>query len=60
MRRGYAKLSDLIDATTFFELERRSPGDGKPGIIFAREKRRRRSPARPVRTGAEEGQSNPS
>jgi uncharacterized LabA/DUF88 family protein len=38
---GYAKLSDLIDATTLFELERRSPGDGKPGVIFARDKRRR-------------------
>jgi uncharacterized LabA/DUF88 family protein len=42
---GYAKLSDLIEATTLFELERRSPGDGKPGIIFAHDKRRRR-PAR--------------
>jgi uncharacterized LabA/DUF88 family protein len=40
---GYAKLSDLLDATTLFELERRSPGDGKPGIIYARDKRRRRS-----------------
>ncbi|HEX4659500.1 MAG TPA: NYN domain-containing protein [Streptosporangiaceae bacterium] len=47
---GYAKLSDLIDATTLFELERRSPGDGKPEIIFARGKRRRRSPARPAVT----------
>jgi uncharacterized LabA/DUF88 family protein len=44
---GYAKLSDLVAATTLFELERRGPGDGKPGIIYAREKRRRRSPARP-------------
>jgi uncharacterized LabA/DUF88 family protein len=44
---GYAKLSDLIDATTLFELERRSAGDGKPGIVFAREKPRRRSPTRP-------------
>jgi uncharacterized LabA/DUF88 family protein len=43
---GYAKLSDLIVATTLFETERRSAGDGKPGIIYAREKRRRRSPAR--------------
>jgi uncharacterized LabA/DUF88 family protein len=42
---GYGKLSDLIDATTLFQLERRSPGDGKPGIIYARDKRRRRSPA---------------
>jgi uncharacterized LabA/DUF88 family protein len=44
---GYGKLSDLIDATTLFQLERRSPGDGKPGIIYARDKRRRRSAARP-------------
>jgi uncharacterized LabA/DUF88 family protein len=38
---GYSKLSDLIAATTLFELERRSPGDGKPGVIYARDKRRR-------------------
>jgi uncharacterized LabA/DUF88 family protein len=43
---GYAKLSDLVAATTMFELERRGPGDGRPGIIYAREKRRRRSAAR--------------
>ena len=43
---GYAKLSDLMAATTLFELERRSPGDGKPEIIYARTKRRRRSPGR--------------
>ena len=46
---GYAKLSDLMAATTLFELDRRSPGDGKPGIIYAREKRRRRGAARPSR-----------
>jgi uncharacterized LabA/DUF88 family protein len=46
---GYSKLSDLIEATTLFELERRSPGDGKAGIIYARDKRRRRSPARSAR-----------
>ena len=50
---GYAKLSDLMAATTLFELDRRSPGDGKPGIIYARTKRRRRSPARPARAGAD-------
>jgi uncharacterized LabA/DUF88 family protein len=55
---GYAKLSDLIEATTLFSLERRSPGDGKPGVIFAHDKRRRRSPARPTRTGPEERQSS--
>ncbi|MDN3352052.1 NYN domain-containing protein [Actinomadura sp. DC4] len=40
---GYAKLSDLMAATTLFELARRSPGDGKPGIIYARDKRPRRA-----------------
>jgi uncharacterized LabA/DUF88 family protein len=37
---GYAKLSDLITATTLFEVDRRSPGDGKPAIIYTRDKRR--------------------
>jgi uncharacterized LabA/DUF88 family protein len=37
---GYAKLSDLMAATTLFEMHHRSPGDGKPGIIYARDKRR--------------------
>jgi uncharacterized LabA/DUF88 family protein len=37
---GYAKLSDLITATTLFNVERRSPGDGKPAVIYARDKRR--------------------
>jgi uncharacterized LabA/DUF88 family protein len=53
---GYAKLSDLMGATTLFELDRRSPGDGKPGIIYARTKRRRRSPARPARARADGAQ----
>jgi uncharacterized LabA/DUF88 family protein len=44
---GYAKLSDLIAATTLFEVERRSPGDGKPGILYVRHKRRQ--PARSTR-----------
>src|SRR5215475_1848112 len=38
---GYAKLSDLMAATTLFELERRSAGDGRPGAIYVRDKRRR-------------------
>jgi uncharacterized LabA/DUF88 family protein len=42
---GYGKLSDLIKATTLFEIERRSPGDGKQALMYAREKRRA-SPAR--------------
>jgi uncharacterized LabA/DUF88 family protein len=49
---GYAKLSDLMTATTLFEMDRRSPGDGKPGIIYARAKRRHRSPARPAQASA--------
>jgi hypothetical protein len=36
---GYGKLSDLITATTLFETDRRSPGDGKQPIIYARGKR---------------------
>ncbi|HUQ56049.1 NYN domain-containing protein [Lentzea sp.] len=38
---GYSKLSDLITATTLFEFDRRSPGDGKSAIIYTRDKRRR-------------------
>jgi uncharacterized LabA/DUF88 family protein len=38
---GYAKLSELISATTLFELDHRSSGDGKPAVIYARDKRRR-------------------
>src|SRR5487761_1252310 len=38
---GYAKLSDLLAATTLFDLERRVPGDGKPAVIYARDNRRR-------------------
>jgi uncharacterized LabA/DUF88 family protein len=37
---GYGKLSDLIKATTLFEIERRSPGDGKQELMYVREKRR--------------------
>jgi uncharacterized LabA/DUF88 family protein len=38
---GYGKLSDLVTATTLFQLERRSPGDGKSDVIYIRDKRRR-------------------
>jgi uncharacterized LabA/DUF88 family protein len=38
---GYAKLSDLIVATALFELDRRSPGDGKSAVVYVRDKRRR-------------------
>ena len=37
---GYAKLSDLVMATGLFRSETRSPGEGKPGIIYVRDKRR--------------------
>ncbi len=36
---GYAKLSDLMAATGLFDLDRRLPGDGKPAVIYARDKR---------------------
>jgi uncharacterized LabA/DUF88 family protein len=36
---GYAKLSDLMAATTLFDLERRSPGEGKSTVIYAKDKR---------------------
>jgi len=45
---GYAKLSDLMAAATLFDLERRSSGDGKPGIIYARDKRSRRPGRKPA------------
>jgi uncharacterized LabA/DUF88 family protein len=37
---GYAKLSDLVAATKLFDIENRGSGDGKPGVIFVRPKRR--------------------
>jgi uncharacterized LabA/DUF88 family protein len=50
---GYAKLSDLMAATTLFELERRSAGDSRPGAIYVRDKRRRQpgKNAQPATTG---------
>ncbi|MFC4859388.1 OST-HTH/LOTUS domain-containing protein [Actinophytocola glycyrrhizae] len=39
---GYAKLSDLITATTLFDSESRSPGDGKPGVLFVRDMQHQR------------------
>jgi uncharacterized LabA/DUF88 family protein len=37
---GYAKLSDLMAATGLFDLDRRVPRDGKPAVIYARDKHR--------------------
>ncbi|HEU5418147.1 MAG TPA: NYN domain-containing protein [Streptosporangiaceae bacterium] len=45
---GYAKLSDLMTATTLFETDRRGVGDGKQSIIYVRDNRRR--PARKTAT----------
>jgi hypothetical protein len=38
---GYPKLSDLMKATTMFDVELRSPGEGKREALYARYKRRR-------------------
>ncbi|RDS81249.1 NYN domain-containing protein [Dyella monticola] len=37
---GYGKLSDLIAAIDWFELDRRSPGEGRPKAIYVRNKRK--------------------
>jgi len=44
---GYAKLSDLMTATTLFDSERRSSGDGRPGVIYVRDRRSRQPAKRP-------------
>jgi len=36
---GYPKLSELLTAISLFDIDRRSPGDGKPGVIFVRDRR---------------------
>ena len=38
---GYSKLSDLINATTLFEVDRRATGEGKQSTIYVRDRRRR-------------------
>jgi hypothetical protein len=37
---GYGKLSELIAAIDLFELDRRSPGEGRPKAIYARTKQK--------------------
>jgi uncharacterized LabA/DUF88 family protein len=37
---GYSKLSDLITATTLFEVNRRNVGDGKSSTVYVRDRRR--------------------
>ncbi|MFJ2598632.1 NYN domain-containing protein [Streptomyces erythrochromogenes] len=36
---GYIKLSDLLSATALFEMDRRTPGEGKATVIYARDRR---------------------
>nr|WP_202551189.1 NYN domain-containing protein [Streptomyces sp. SID8352] len=36
---GYAKLSDLLAATSLFELDRRAVGGGKTTVIYVRDRR---------------------
>ncbi|MEV0678011.1 NYN domain-containing protein [Actinosynnema sp. NPDC050436] len=36
---GYSKLSGLMAATTLFDSQRRSPGDGKQEVVYVRDKR---------------------
>jgi uncharacterized LabA/DUF88 family protein len=36
---GYHKLGDLVIATGLFDVDRRSPGEGKPIVMYARDKR---------------------
>ena len=45
---GYGKLSDLIKATTLFDIERHSPGDGKQSVVYARQKRRAAAARKPT------------
>ena len=35
---GYNKLSGLINATTLFDIDRRSTGEGRPKVIYVRNK----------------------
>ncbi len=48
---GYSKLSDLMVATTLFELDRRSLGDGRQGALYIRDNRRR-PPASKAKAGS--------
>jgi hypothetical protein len=44
---GYAKLNELVAATTLFDMQRRSPGDGKSAVVYVRDKRRTRQTTGP-------------
>jgi uncharacterized LabA/DUF88 family protein len=49
---GYSKLMDLMTATTVFDLERRSTSDGRPGVIYIREKRARSAASKAASSSA--------
>jgi uncharacterized LabA/DUF88 family protein len=49
---GYSKLSDLMAATTLFELDRRLSSDGKRGAIYVRDSRRRQPAKRSAPSSA--------
>ena len=36
---GYYKFSEVVVASRLFDIDRRSPGEGKPIVVYAREKR---------------------
>ncbi|MBL7495798.1 NYN domain-containing protein [Frankia sp. CNm7] len=40
---GHARLSGLLTAINLFEVERRSPGSGKPAVIYVRDRRHAQS-----------------
>ncbi|OLF06066.1 Maebl [Actinophytocola xinjiangensis] len=42
---GHVKLSDLLAATGLFDLDRRSPGDGKPDVVHVRHRQAAQHPA---------------
>ncbi|KAF4453470.1 NYN and OST-HTH LOTUS domain [Fusarium albosuccineum] len=37
---GFTKLNELITATSMFEIDRRIPGEGKPAVVYLRDKKR--------------------
>ncbi len=41
---GYPKLSGLIEATTLFQVDRRSVGAGKPAVVYVLDERQRTDP----------------
>ncbi|MEW1648420.1 OST-HTH/LOTUS domain-containing protein [Streptomyces sp. NPDC091219] len=48
---GYTKFSDLVAATVLFELDRRTPREGKATVLYVRDKRHDESEAQWARAG---------